>query len=449
MNPFHSDPIWYPFTQMKEFESCSPLIIERGEGNYLYDGQGKKYLDAISSLWANVHGHNHPILNKAIEEQLKKVAHTTLLGLSNDTAIKLAKKLIDITPKELTKVFYSDDGSTAVEVALKMAYQYHQQHKDFKMRNKTKFITLKEAYHGDTIGAVGVGGIELFHKTYQRFLFETIQVESSHCYRCPFSKTIDQCNFYCYQKLEEIFQQHHEECCAFVIEPLVQGAAGMIMPPKGYLRKVRELCSQYDVLMIADEVAVGFGKTGTLFACEQENISPDIMVLAKGITGGYLPLAATIVAKKIYDGFLAEYEEMKTFFHGHTYTGNALAAAVACANIDLLIQNCVVEKLSSKIDLLTQELFPIKNLQHVGDIRQQGLMVGIELIENRETKKRYPLSSRIGHKVILKAREKGFIIRPIGDVIILMPPLSIETFEIKNLCFAIYQSIKEVTEGLK
>jgi adenosylmethionine-8-amino-7-oxononanoate aminotransferase len=324
--------------------------------------------------------------------------------MSNDTAIKLGRKLIEIAPKGLRKVFYSDSGSTSVEIALKMAYQYFQQKEGGASKKKTKFLTLKQAYHGDTIGSVSVGGIDLFHEVYHPLLFDTIKLPSPHCYRCPYNKSKETCSYDCFEELEAAFKQYGEETCAFIIEPLVQGAAGILLQPKSYVQKVRELCTAHNVLMIADEVAVGFGKTGALFACERENIVPDILCLAKGITGGYLPLAASLVTEEIYEGFLGNYSDYKTFFHGHTYTGNALACSVALANLELFEKENTIDKLQEKIARLRSHLQKFNNLEHVGDIRQEGIIVGIELVQDKKSKKNYAPHLRMGHQVILKER---------------------------------------------
>lgn len=437
--------IWHPFTQMREYEKEKPLIIEEGDGCILKDTYGNEYIDGISSLWTNVHGHRKEKLDDALRKQINKIAHSTLLGLSNVPAVECAKKLIEIAPEGLTKVFYSDNGSTAVEIALKMAFQYQQQ-ADSGDPNKTRFISLTNAYHGDTIGSVSVGGIDLFHATYKSLLFPSIHVESPYCYRCPFGKAQGSCDLECFRDLEEKVEEHHHEVAAFIIEPLVQGASGILVQPPGYLKKVRELCTKYAIIMIADEVAVGFGKTGRMFACEHEGVTPDIMAVAKGISGGYMPLAATLASEEIYRGFLGEYEEFKTFFHGHTYTGNPLACAVSLANLEVFEEERILENLQEKIDHLTEKLQPITSLAHVGEIRQRGFMVGIELVADRESKAQYQPKERIGHRVIMEARKHGVIIRPLGDVIILMPPLSISTDELDRLCDAVYKSIRAVTE---
>lgn len=447
MKPETLDAIWYPFTQMREYESNPPLVIERGRGNYLFDKDGRKYLDAVSSLWTNVHGHNHPALNRAVRAQLSKVAHTTLLGMSNDTAIKLANRLAGLAglaPEGLCKVFYSDSGSTAVEAALKIAYQYFQQ-KGGAFKKKRRFISLEQAYHGDTIGSVSVGGIDLFHEVYRSLLFDTVKLPSPHCYRCPYGREPASCGKFCFGELEPVFRRHRDDCCAVILEPLVQGAAGILVHPPGYLKKIRELCDRYDILLIADEVAVGFGKTGTMFACGQENVKPDILALAKGLSGGYLPLAATLVTREVYEGFLGEYAELRTFFHGHTYTGNALACSAALASLELFERENVLERLQGKIARLSSKLEKIGRLGHVGSVRQKGIIVGIELVKNKRTKAPYSSGLRLGRQVCLKAREKGIILRPLGDVIVLMPPLSITLAEIDRICEVVYDCIGELT----
>ncbi len=438
--------LWHPFTQMRGYVHEKPLIIEKGEGCILIDIEGNHYIDGVSSLWANVHGHRKKELDSALEAQAGKIAHSTLLGLSSIPAIRLAKKLAGIAPPGLTKVFYSDSGSTAVEIALKMAFQYHRQAPKGD-RNRKKFIHLSNAYHGDTIGSVSVGGIDLFHAMYKNLLFPSIAVESPYCYRCAFGKSYPACDMECLKRMEQVMKNHGHEAAALIIEPLVQGAGGMLIQPPGYLKKVRELCTRFGVFMIADEVAVGFGRTGRMFACEHEGVTPDIMAVAKGITGGYLPLAATLASEKIYEGFLGEYEEFKTFFHGHTYTGNPLACAVALANLEVFEKERTIDNLQEKIARLTKKLQPFTALTHVGDMRQCGFMVGIELVADREAKEPFPPEKRTGHSVIMEARKRGVIIRPLGDVIVLMPPLSISLPEIDRLCDATYESIRTVTGG--
>ncbi len=431
---------------MSDWEKEPQIIIESGSGSILTDIRGKKYLDGVSSLWVTVHGHRKKEIDRAVSAQLRKIAHSTLLGLSNVPAVLLAEKLVQIAPPGLSKVFYSDSGSTAVEIALKIAFQYWQQ-KAPEFRFKTGFISLKEAYHGDTLGSVSVGGIDLFHEIYKPLLFHSYKIDTPHCYRCALGKTHPGCGLACAEQAEDIVRRHSHETAALIIEPLVQGAAGMLVSPPGYLHRIRELCTKYNILMIADEVATGFGRTGKMFACEYEGVSPDIMCVAKGITGGYLPLAATLTTEEIYRGFLGEYRELRTFFHGHTYTGNPLACAAAIANIDHLKKEKTLAKLQPKTASLTKQLERFKELEHVGDVRQKGFMAGIELVKNRGSKEPYPLEDKTGIKVILESRKKGLIIRPLGNVIVLMPPLSISMKELKRMMEIVFAAIKKVTEG--
>ena len=437
--------VWHPFTQMKEWvEKDEQLIIERGEGIKLYDTEGNQYYDGVSSIWLNVHGHQKQELDQAIKDQLDKIAHSTMLGLANEPATNLAEKLVEISPQGLKKVFYSDSGSTAVEIALKMAFQYWNQIED-EVGPKDKFITLSNAYHGDTIGSVSVGGIDLFHKIYKPMLFNSLETTSPYCYRCPFDEEEDECNFSCIKELEQIMQDHHQEVAALIIEPLMQGAGGMIAAPDGYLKKVRELCNKYNILLIADEVAVGFGRTGKMFACKHEDVQPDIMAVAKGISGGYLPISATLTTDQIYDAFYDDYETQKTFFHGHSYTGNPLAAAVSVANLELFEEEAIIESLPDKIENVKGKLAEIDKLEHVGDIRQQGLMVGIELVKNKKSKEAYSYQQQIGSQVAQKAREKGMIIRPLGDVVVFMPPLCSNSDQLLEMLSIIETSIIEIT----
>jgi adenosylmethionine-8-amino-7-oxononanoate aminotransferase len=432
--------IWHPFTQMQEYIGEDSPIIAKGDGVYLYDVDGTRYLDGVSSLWVTVHGHRHPVLNQAIKDQLDQIAHSTLLGLSNVPSVLLAKKLVDITPPGLCKVFYSDNGSTAVEVAVKMAYHYWQLQ---GATGKTKFVKLEEAYHGDTIGSVSVGGIGLFHQIFARLLFPTYTAPAPHCYRCSNGESR---KMQCLDAMEEILRNKAGEIAAVIMEPLVQGAAGMIVHPAGFLSKVRELTSQYGVFLILDEVATGFGRTGTMFGCEHEGVSPDFLCLAKGITGGYLPLAATLTTEKIFNQFMGSYGELKAFFHGHTYTGNPLACAAALSNLEIFEREDTLTRLQEKISFLEEMLK--KNFAphpHVGEVRQRGFMVGLELVRNKDGGEPYPLEQRVGHLVIKEARKLGGILRPLGNVIVLMPPLAITLDQLKELLDITYQAIDEVT----
>lgn len=437
--------VWHPFTQMKEWLEEEPIFIEQGDGNYLIDIEGNRYLDAYSSLWANVHGHNRIEINDAIEKQLKKISHSTMLGLANIPATHLAKKLVDLTPASLNKVFYSDSGATAVEIALKMAYQYWQQ-KQEPVPTKKKFVTLKEAYHGDTIGSVSLGGIQIFHDTFSPLLFETYEVPTPFYYRSHYHSQ-EECKQVTLNAISDLFNAKSHEITGLFIEPYVQGAAGMIVYPDGFMKELYDLCKKHQILFIVDEVATGFGRTGKMFACENDNLQPDLMTLGKGITGGYLPLAATLASDEIYNAFLGEYSEYKAFFHGHTYTGNQLASSAALASLEIFEKEDVIYKLKNKIELLTNELERFKKLKHLGEIRQKGFMIGLELVKDKQTKEPFASEKRIGHKVILEARRKGIMTRPLGDVIILMPLLSITEEEIKTLCSVLYDSIKIVTEN--
>ncbi|SHK38354.1 adenosylmethionine--8-amino-7-oxononanoate transaminase [Thermocrinis minervae] len=428
---------WHPFTQMKVYREEENLIFERGEGVYLYDIYGRRFIDAISSLWCNVHGHNHPKLNQALIEQLQKVAHTTTLGSSNVPAILLAKKLVDITPSCLTKVFYSEDGAEAVEIAIKLAYQYW---RNLGERRKV-FVTLSEAYHGDTIGSVSVGGIDLFHGTYKDLLFETVKIPSPYLFcKEKYGRLCDECKEELLSILEKVLKER-SDVVAVILEAGIQAAAGMLPFPKGFLKGVRELTKKYGVLMIVDEVATGFGRTGSMFYCQQEDVCPDFMCLGKGITGGYLPLAATLTTEEVFNAFLSEFGEKKHFYHGHTYTGNNLACAVALANIELFEEEKTLEKLQHKIEYLTKRLEEFWDLDHVGDVRQLGFMAGIELVEDKKTGRPYPYGERTGFKVAYKCREKGVFLRPLGDVMVLMMPLVINTDQMDTVIDALKWAI--------
>jgi adenosylmethionine-8-amino-7-oxononanoate aminotransferase len=412
--------LWHPFTQQQGWHDEDAPIIERGEGSCLWDVDGRRYIDGVSSLWCTVHGHRHPAIDIAIRDQMDRVAHTTMLGLTHEPAIELARRLIAIAPPGLRRVFYSDSGSTATEIALKMAFQFWQQRGGDDTR-RTKFITLRNAYHGDTIGSVSIGGIDLFHETYRPLLFQTLAAEPGDA-----------------ADMEELLAENAGEVAAVVVEPLVQGAAGILTHPDGYLRSVRELCDRHDVLMIVDEVATGFGRTGRMFACEHEDVAPDLMCVAKGITGGYLPLAATLTTERIYEGFLGEHQDYRTFFHGHTYTGNPLACAAAIANLNVFEQEHTIEKLQPKIELLEKLLRRIAGIPTVREVRQRGFMVGIELED-------FPADARMGHQVTLEARRRGAIVRPLGDVVVLMPPLGIDTRELRRLLDIVGHSIEAAT----
>jgi adenosylmethionine---8-amino-7-oxononanoate aminotransferase len=433
--------VWHPFTQMLDWTQSEPLVIERAEGNHLIDTEGHRYLDGVSSLWVNVHGHRKRQIDEAIIDQLGKVAHSTLLGLASVPSIELARKLVAISPDGLSRVFYSDSGSTAVEVALKIAFQYW---RNRGHKNKTLFVTLSEAYHGDTIGSVSLGGIDLFHSIFHPLLFKTLTVPTPFPYRFP-TISVAECRERSLDHFRTLARERADELVALVVEPCVQGAAGMIVHPKGFLKGLEEICREHQILLICDEVATGFGRTGTMFACEREDVHPDMMALAKGLSGGYLPLAATLATEEIYEAFLGDYAQSKTFFHGHSYTGNALACAAACKCLDIFAEERVLENCRPKIALLEKTLAEaIAPLPHVGDIRQCGFMIGIELADDPATRRPYPPEARMGARVTQHVRGYGVILRPLGDVVVLMPPLSITPDQIEELVFATARSIKEV-----
>ncbi|HEY5052376.1 MAG TPA: adenosylmethionine--8-amino-7-oxononanoate transaminase [Solirubrobacterales bacterium] len=410
------DHLWHPFTQQRDWCGEEPLVIESAEGSHLIATDGRRYLDGTSSLWCNVHGHRHPGIDSAVRAQLDKVAHSTMLGLAHPGAAELAARLIAIAPDDLNRVFYSESGSTATEIALKMAFQFQQQRGGQHAR-RTSFVHLREAYHGDTIGSVSVGGIDLFHSTYRPLLFKTHAAEPGDA-----------------ADMERVLRAHEEEVAAVIVEPMVQGAAGMLIHPPGYLRAVRELCDRFGVLLICDEVATGFGRTGTMFACEAERVAPDLLCLAKGLTGGYLPLAATLATERVYEGFLGAPAQQRTFFHGHTYTGNPLACAAALASLDAFESERTIERLRPKISLLEELLAEVEAMAEVTEVRSRGFMVGIDLGD-------HDAELRLGHRVTLEARERGAIVRPLGNTIVLVPPLAISEADLRRLVEITAESI--------
>ncbi len=420
LNELDRRHLWHPFTQQQGWVDDPAPVIAWAEGTTLTDTDGRTYIDGVSSLWCNVHGHRHPAIDAAVRVQLDRVAHSTMLGLTHAPAIELAARLAGLAPSGLTRVFFSDSGSTAVEVALKMAFQWWAQHDDPTATRRRGFVCLRDAYHGDTLGSVSVGGIDLFHACYEPLLFGARQVDAGDV-----------------GQLARLLDAHGPEIAAMIVEPLVQGAAGMLVHPPGYLRAVRELCDAHGVLLICDEVATGFGRTGRMFACEHEGVAPDLMCVAKGLTGGYLPLAATLATERIYAGFLGAHEDWRTFFHGHTYTGNPLACAAALATLDVFEKERTLERLAPKIELLGRLLDDlVAPLAAVTDVRRRGFMVGIELGG-------HPAAARIGHQVTLAARRRGAIIRPLGDVVVLMPPLAIAADELRRLVEITGASISE------
>jgi adenosylmethionine-8-amino-7-oxononanoate aminotransferase len=440
--------VWHPFTPMKLWAESDPLVITAAEGMHLIDSDGGRYLDGVSSLWCNVHGHRVPEIDAAIRAQLGKVAHTTMLGLASEPAILLAERLMKLVPSGLTKVFYSDAGATAAEVAFKLAAQYWY---NVGRPEKTEFVGFTEAYHGDTVGAMSVGRTTAFHRPYFPMLFKVHYAPTPFAYRWEGSgaggrgASEDVVRRESLARLETILQEHGPRLAAVCIEPVVQGAAGMIVHPEGFLRGVRDLCTRYDVLLVADEVAVGFGRTGRMFACEHEGVRPDLMCVAKGISGGYLPLAATFATRQIFDAFLGEPWQGRTFFHGHTYTGNPLACAAALASLDLFERHDLVRAVDRKAGVLSEMLGELRDLPHVGDVRQKGFMVGIELVVDRATRQPFDPRQRIGAAVCLAARRRGVIVRPLGDVVVLMPPLAMGVEDLRRLVGAVGAEVARLT----
>jgi adenosylmethionine-8-amino-7-oxononanoate aminotransferase len=437
--------VWHPFTPMKLWGESDPLVIVAADGMHLIDSNGNRYLDGVSSLWCNVHGHRVPEIDAAIRAQLDKVAHTTMLGLASEPAILLAERLMKLVPQNLKKVFYSDAGATATEVAFKLAVQYWF---NVGRSEKNEFVGFTEAYHGDTVGAMSVGRTTAFHRPYFPMLFKVHYAPTAFPYhfkgteghsrgREPAGANPSVVCRECLASLEALLRDHASRVAAVCIEPIVQGAAGMIVHPEGFLRGVRELCTQYDVLMIADEVAVGFGRTGRMFACEHEGVEPDLMCVAKGISGGYLPLAATFATQRIFDAFLGEPSEGRTFYHGHTYTGNPLACAAALASLDLFERTDLLPSVHKKAQVLSAMLEHLTALPHVGDVRQKGFMVGIELVADKTTKQAFDSKRRVGAEVCMNVRKHGVIIRPLGDVIVLMPPLAMGEDDLRTIVNAV------------
>ncbi len=456
--------VWHPFTQMRDWLRSEPIVISSGQGAVLRDVRGRKFLDANSSIWTNLHGHSHPKINAAITRQLKRIAHSSALGLANKPASVLAQKLIQEAnrnqSRKLHKVFFSDNGSTALEVALKLAYEFSKRTKKTKT---PRFLSLEGAYHGDTIGAVSLGHIDLFHKAYGGFLFKSDKVMSPYCYRCPFNRAKPEradardyrkCNWECIGLVEQKFSTAKKKgnlYSAFVFEPLMQGAAGMIPQPRGWLKRVSEIARAHGALLIADEVMTGFGRTGfddsrknNLFACSHENVQPDFLCVAKGITAGYLPMAATLTTQKVFDAFLGRYDEFKTFFHGHSYTANQVGASAALASLELLQDKKSVHARQNLETDLRNELQSLWQLPAVGDIRQVGLIIGIELVKDWRTRKPFDLRERTGIRVCEAMASRGVLTRSIGNVIVLMPPYCTTPAQLKKIIAVTRKSIANI-----
>jgi len=440
--PDHS-VVWHAFTQMADYQ---PFIIEQADGCELIDTDGNRYLDAVSSLWCNIHGHNHPTINAAIIGQLQRVSHVTSLGMSNPTTVELAARLVKLAPDGLEHVFFSGDGASSVEVALKMAFQYWRQCDD-PQPEKSLFIALGRAYHGDTLGSVSVGGVARFHQMFEPLLFEAIHTAIPDRSRPPEGvREEDACEHYL-GELERILEDHHRQTAAVIIEPLVQGAAGMVMHPDGYLAGVRRLTRAYNVLMIADEVAVGFGRTGTMFACQQEEVSPDLLCLAKGLTGGYLAMAVTLARTEIFNAFLGD--PSRTFFHGHTYGGNPLAAAAALASLDIFEQEQTLQHLPATIEHLERCLHPLRDHPLVADVRQRGMIAAVELVEETADGRPLPAQGQSGAIVCQHALQQGVWFRPLRDILVIMPPLSVSCEQVSRIVDALAAGIDQLASQLQ
>lgn len=421
--------VWHPCSQMKDYEAFPPIVIKKGEGVWLYDEQNQRYLDAVSSWWVNLFGHANPRISQALSEQAFTLEHTIFANFSHEPAIKLAQKLVALTSQSLQKVFFADNGSSAIEVALKMSFQYHMQ---TGKTQKKRFLALTDAYHGETLGALSVGGVDLYNEVYQPLLLDTVRAQGPDCFRCPFKHHPDSCHAQCISFVEDQLRMHHKEITAVIIEPLIQAAAGMKMYPAIYLRRLRELCTQYDVHLIADEIAVGFGRTGTLFACEQANISPDFMCLSKGLTGGYLPLSVVMTTNEVYQAFYDDYATMKAFLHSHSYTGNTLACRVALEVLAIFEEEQYIDVVQDKGERMRKlALEAFSDLPFVGEYRQVGFVGAIELVANRDTKEPLPSEERIGYQIYKRALAKGLLIRPLGNVLYFMPPYIITDDEMQ------------------
>jgi adenosylmethionine-8-amino-7-oxononanoate aminotransferase len=436
--------LWHPFTPQSVYREEEPLLVVGGEGNYLIDVEGRRYLDGVASLWCNAFGHRRPEIDRAVREQLDRIAHATLLGNATLPAIVLARRLAEIAPEPLSRVFFSDDGSTAVEVAVKMAVQYWQQAEGGAQARRTRVLALGEAYHGDTVGSVSLGGIDLFHSRFRPLLFDVVRAPAPGSYRPPEGRSREAHQAWCRDETLRLVAAHGAELAALVLEPGFQGAAGIVPYPQGYVAEVANAARAAGALVIFDEVAAGMGRSGRMFACEREGVTPDLLCLAKMLTGGYLPLAATLATERVYEAFLGPPEEGRTLFHGHTFTGNPLAAAAALAVLDIFERERVLDRLPALVERLAGELGRLLPLPAVGDIRQYGLAAGIELVADRETREPYPPGWRIGPKVCRAARDQGVFLRPLGDVVVLMPPLSVTGDEIARLVGAVEHGIRRV-----
>ena len=434
--------IWHPCAQMKDYEQLPPMVIDRAKGAWLYDVYGKAYLDIVSSWWANLLGHTNEKINARIAAQLGRLEHVIFANFSHRLAIELAERLAMLVPEGLTKFHFNDNGSSAVEAALKMAFQYCQQ---TGRTGKTRFMCLSEGYHGETIGALSVGSMDLFAEMYKPMMMDNIHIEAPNCYRCPYGETRDTCSCACFEHAERAFAAHGHETAAMIVEPLLQGSAGMRIYPEEYLRKLRALCDAYDVLLIADEIATGFGRTGRLFACERAGITPDLMCLSKGLTGGYMPMSITVVKEKIYDAFYADWSEGKAFMHSHTYAGNPLGCSAALAVLDILDEENILERAEETASWLSTRMAETFGAHpNVGEIRHIGLIHAVELVEDRAAKRPFDGGRRLGYAIYRRALQHGLLLRPLGDVLYFNPPLNIGRDDLDTAITRMKQSMDEV-----
>jgi len=433
--------IWHPCSQMKDYEELNPIVIEKGEGVWLYDIDGNRYLDCISSWWTNTLGHSNKRINEAIKRQIDKIEHVIFANFSNKPAIELAEKLVDITPDKLTKVFFSDNGSSAVEIALKMSFHYNMQKGNTK---KKRFVALSDAYHGETLGALSVCDIDEFNMVYKPLLLDTFRVEGPDCYRCKYGLNRDSCNAKCFEDMDKCLTQNHEDISAVIVEPMVQGAAGMKIYSPIYLQKLRKLCDKYDVHLIADEIAMGFGRTGKMFACNHAQISPDFMCLSKGISAGYMPMSVVMTTDEIYNCFYGDYKERKSFIHSHTYSGNAMACAIAVENLKIFEEDDIIKNNIGKGQLIRKlTLEKAKGSKHVGEVRSIGMITAMEIVKDKDTKESYSWQMRVGYEIYKIALKKGLLLRPIGDVLYFIPPYIINENEIEFMVNTCFESIEE------
>ncbi len=433
--------IWHPCSQMKDYEAFPPIVIDRGEGAYLYDVDGRSYLDAVSSWWVNLFGHSNPRINRAIQEQVSRLEHVIFANFSHKPAIELAERIVQIVPAGLNRVFFADNGSSAVEVALKMSFQYHQQAGHFA---KTRFAAITDAYHGETLGALSVGDLDLYSKIFQPLMLNTLKATGPDCYRCPYGQRRESCNAACFEPVEAMLRANHEEICAFIIEPLVQCAAGMKIYPPVYLKKLRQLCTELNIHLIADEIAVGFGRTGKMFACEHAGISPDIMCLSKGLTAGYLPLSLVVTTDAIYEAFYHDYTALKAFMHSHSYTGNPIACAVACESLNIFRDEDVLARNRVKSALIAEKVRQRAEAHpHVGEFRQLGMIGALELVEDKASKRGFDWQRRVGYAIYQIALAKGVLLRPLGNVIYFMPPYVVEEPDIDLMVRTAFAAIDD------